>query len=220
MGSMVNFSGGAGYLAGDSGPGILVIQEWWGLVPQIKGVCDRYADAGFVALAPDFYGGQTTTEPDEASKLMMEMQVPAALATAGAALKELASRASTTNLGVTGYCIGGGLALLVAAANPESVAAVAPYYGLVPWPGANPDWAQMRAEVQGHFAELDEYFSPDFAGQLERSLHDAGRKAEIFVYPGAHHAFANETRPEVFDPAATATAWDRTTTFFRSRLSD
>ncbi len=218
MGSTITFDGATGFLAGDSGPAVLVIQEWWGLVPQIEAVCERYAAAGFTALAPDFYGGRTTTEPDEAGKLMMELDVPQAMTVARSALDLLASRSGRSDLGVSGYCMGGGLALLIGCAHPDVVKAVVPYYGLIPWPGSAPDYGQMAAAVQGHFAELDEYFSPAAAATLEATLRAAGREVEMFVYRATHHAFANDVRPEVFDAAATDLAWQRTTEFFRRHL--
>ena len=218
MGSMVSFEGGSGYLAGTSGPPILVIQEWWGLVPQIEGVCERYAASGFTALAPDFYGGRTTREPDEAAKLMMELEVPRCLDVASGALDDLLRRTGRTSAGVSGYCMGGGLALLIACDRPDVVRAVVPYYGLIPWAGAEPDYARMSAAVQGHFAELDTYFSPAKAAALEGELRSAGRDAQIVVHPGVHHAFANEVRPEVFDRATTDLAWDMATAFLQEHL--
>src|SRR5688572_20138451 len=147
MGEIVEFPSngatGQGYLAtptsGD-GLGVIVIQEWWGLVPHIKDVCDRYAAEGFMALAPDLYHGETTSEPDEAGKLMMALSLDKAAKDMSGAVDLVAGRTGGSGIGVTGFCMGGGLALLLAAERPDKVKACAPYYGIIPWPGAAPDW--------------------------------------------------------------------------------
>jgi len=224
MGEIIEFpsngTNGQGYLAtpaGGSGPGVVVIQEWWGLVDHIKELCDRFAAEGFVALAPDLYHGESTTEPDEAGKLMMTMNIERAAKDMGGAVDEVARR-SNGNVGVIGFCMGGGLALMLGAQKGDAVKAVAPFYGLIPWPGAQPDWSQMKAAVQGHYAEKDEYFNPEAARGLEQALRDAGVEVELFIYPDTDHAFFNDTRPEVFAPEAAAQAWARVLDFFRSRL--
>jgi carboxymethylenebutenolidase len=214
MGEMIEFpsngSTGQGYLAtpsGGQGPGVLVIQEWWGLVPHIKDVCDRFAAEGFVALAPDLYHGRTVSEPDEAGKAMMAMQL---------ALRE---RCGRDRLGVIGFCMGGGLALVLACRRPDAIAACVPFYGVIPWPEATPDYGAMTAAVQGHFAERDDFFPPDKAHQLEADLQALGKEAEIFVYEGTDHAFFNDARPEVYNEQAAATAWERTLAFLRASLA-
>ena len=127
-----------GYIAG-SGPGVLVIQEWWGLVPHIKDVVDRLAEAGFTALAPDLYHGESSTEPDGAGKLMMALNLEQAAKDLSGAIALLQERSGAPKVGVVGYCMGGGLALVVASQRPDAVAAVAPYYGVIPWATAQPD---------------------------------------------------------------------------------
>lgn len=228
MGDMVDFpvngSSCPGYLApaaGGSGPGVLVIQEWWGLVRHITEVCDRFAAAGFTALSPDLYRGETTTEPDEAGKLMMALNVEAAAKDMDAAIDYLLGRdeVSSSTVGVTGFCMGGGLALVVACNSAPKVGAVAPFYGLIPWEGAQPDLALLQAPLRGHFAEMDEFFGPDAARQLESDLRALGKDASIEVHPGAEHAFFNDTRPEVHDAAASQRAWDATVEFFGSALA-
>ena len=220
----VNGSSCPGYFAapeGGSGPGVLVIQEWWGLVPHIEEVCDRFAAAGFAALAPDLYRGETTTEPDEAGKLMMALNVEAAAKDMEAAIDWLAAREEVTSerVGVTGFCMGGGLALVVACHAPSKVGAVAPFYGLIPWEGAQPDYSLLDAPVRGHFAELDGFFGPDAARGLEAQLTDLGKDATIRIHPGVDHAFFNDTRPDVHDSAASALAWDETVSFFAAELA-
>jgi carboxymethylenebutenolidase len=225
MGEIVEFpSNGTtaqGYLATPavgSGPGVVVIQEWWGLVDHIKDVCERFAAEGFVALAPDLYHGETTREPDEAGKLMMAMAMDKAAKDMGGAVDHVREQSSGDGVGVVGFCMGGGLALVLATQRPDAVRACVPFYGLIPWPDAQPDYSRLGAAVQGHYAEKDEFFTPDLARALEQQLKDLGKEVELFVYPDTHHAFFNDARPEVHDAEAAATAWARTLGFLRSRL--
>jgi carboxymethylenebutenolidase len=226
MGEMIEFpsngTSGSGYLAvpgGGQGPGVLVIQEWWGLVDHIKEVCDRFAEAGFVALAPDLYHGVTVTEPDEAGKAMMAMKMDGAARDLSGAVDELVRRSAGQQVGVIGFCMGGGLALVLATQRPDAVAAVVPCYGVIPWPDAQPDYAAMSAALLGHYAEKDDFFTPEAAAALGEQLRALGKEAEIFVYPGTDHAFFNDTRPEVHDAEASALLWERSLAFFSSRLS-
>lgn len=222
MGQHVSFpsNGGTcdGYFAAADGPGVLVIQEWWGLVPHIEEVVDRFAAAGFAALAPDLYHGRSTTEPDGAGKLMMAMNMAQAGKDMSGAIDYLTQQTGRDHVGVVGFCMGGGLALVVATQRPDAVAAVAPFYGLIPWPDAQPDWAALTATVRGQYAELDEFFSPELAAGLEAQLRELGKDAAITVHPGAQHAFFNDHRPEVYDADASAAAWDATIDLFRSTL--
>jgi carboxymethylenebutenolidase len=226
MGEMVEFAsnGGTaeGYLAvpeGGSGPGVLVIQEYWGLVPHIKDVADRFAAEGFVALAPDMYHGATASEPDEAGKLMMAMNLERAAKDLSGAVTLLQERSGRNEIGVVGFCMGGGLALVLGTLRPDAVKAVVPFYGVIPWPSAQPDWSKLDAAVQGHYAALDGYFTPAKAQELEKTLKDLGKDVEIFVYPDVDHAFFNDTRPEVHSPEASDTAWQRTLEHFRRTLA-
>ncbi|MHB8672038.1 MAG: dienelactone hydrolase family protein, partial [Acidimicrobiales bacterium] len=156
MGEMVEFASnggaGAGYLAtpgSGAGPGVVVIQEWWGLVPHIKDVCDRFAGEGFSALAPDLYHGKSVpnTEPDEAGKLMMSLNIDQAARDMGGAIDFLSGHDSVRGhgVGVVGYCMGGALALLLATRRPSDVRAVVPYYGVISWPAQQPDWSALEA---------------------------------------------------------------------------
>ncbi len=227
MGRTVEFpsngTDGTGYLAeaDGGGPAVVVIQEWWGLVPHIVDVCDRYAAAGFTALAPDLYRGESTDEPDEAGKLMMSLNIERAAKDLGGAVDFLLGLDTVTSstAGVTGFCMGGKLAYFAAAARPETVAAIAPFYGVVPWPPEGPDYTAMRCRVQGHYAEDDDFAPPDAVRELEAQLREQGRDVEMFVYDGAQHAFFNDERPEVYDAAASTAAWDRTLAFFRESLT-
>jgi carboxymethylenebutenolidase len=225
MGEIVEFPSNGhtakGYLAvpqSGSGIPVVVIQEWWGLVPHIEDVVDRFAAEGFVALAPDLFHGQTTTEPDEAGKLMMALNVDEAAKEMSGAVDKVAEVAGSDRVGVTGFCIGGGLALVVAARRPDKVKAVVPWYGLIPWPNAEPDWSQLDAAVLGHYGENDGMFNPAKVAEFQQTLDELGKDATLHVVPGVDHAFFNDTRPEVHDPEASRACWAETVTFFRNEL--
>lgn len=227
MGEMLTFPSNGhtcdGYLAGagsgdSAGPGVIVIQEWWGLVPHIIDVADRFAAAGFTALAPDLYHGESSTEPDGAGKLMMALNLDQAAKDLSGAVALLQQRTGRDHVGVVGYCMGGGLALFLASKRPDAVAAVAPYYGVIPWASAQPDWSAIQATVVGEYAELDDFANPDAVHALESKLRELGKDATLHVHPGAHHAFFNDSRPEVYDAAESAIAFDRTLDLFRTTL--
>jgi carboxymethylenebutenolidase len=211
----------SGYLAipaSGRGMPLVVIQEWWGLVPHITDVCDRFAAEGFVTLAPDLYHGESTTEPDEAGKLMMALNLAQAAKDMAGAVDEVARRAGGDRVGVTGFCMGGGLALVLATRRPDKIKACVPWYGLIPWPDAEPDWAVLDAPVLGHYAERDGFFTPDAARALESDLKERGKTAEIIVHPGVDHAFFNDTRPEVYDAATAGRAWAQAVGFLHEHL--
>jgi carboxymethylenebutenolidase len=226
MGEMIEFpsngTSAVGYLAipeEGRGPGVIVIQEWWGLVDHIRDVCDRFAAEGFVALAPDLYHGVTVAEPDEAGKAMMAMRMDQAARDLSGAVDEVIRRSGRDRIGVIGFCMGGGLALVLATQRPDAVAAVVPCYGVIPWPDAQPDYSALTAAVLGHYASDDGFFTPEAAEALGEQLRALGKEAEIIVYPGTDHAFFNDTRPEVYDAEAATALWDRSLAFFRARLS-
>ena len=225
MGEMVQFpfDGGntGGYLATPkqgSGPGVIVIQEWWGLVDHIKDVCDRFADEGFVALAPDMYHGKTTKSPDEAGKLMMALRIDQAEKDLSAAVEYLLTLDSMTSkkIGVVGFCMGGALSLYAATKN-QNIGACVVFYGI--HPNVKPDLQNLNAPVLGFFGEKDGSVPPDKVHNLERQIKDLGKQVEVKIYPGADHAFFNDTRPEVYKAEAAADAWQRTIEFFREHLS-
>ena len=227
MGETIAFSGSGGAAQGylavppvGHGPGVVLIQEWWGLVPHIEQVADRLALAGFVTLAPDFFRGEQTTEPDEAAKLMLGLKVGEAAADIAGAAAHLAGRDDVDGdrVGTVGFCMGGGLALLAPTASPHVDCASA-FYPAMPWPDYAPDWTQYRGKVaMVHLAEHD---SPDTAPAVAAyatEITRAGGEAIVEDYPGTHHAFFNDHRPEVYDAAAAQMAWDRTVELFRRRL--
>jgi carboxymethylenebutenolidase len=185
----------SGYLVtppSGSGPGILVIQEWWGLDSGTKEMADRLGAAGFVALAPDLYHGELAghTEMDKASKLMQSMPPDRAGRDMSGAIDYLAQHPAVTSqsIGVVGFCMGGLLSFVIAANRPDKVKAVVPFYGF-PQGDHEPDWSKLDAKVRGHMAEHDSFFSPQAAHALEAKLRAMGKDVTLTVYPGSGHAF-------------------------------
>ena len=212
-----------GYLAepaGGSGPGMVVIQEWWGLNDQIRGVADRLADAGFVALVPDLYRGKSTVEAEEAHHLMTGLDfADAATQDIPGAVHNLKARGA--KVGVTGFCMGGALTWLALANGAEVDAGVA-WYGLPPLEYV--DASKIKAPVLAHWATQDAFFALANVDALEAKLAAARVAYEGHRYL-AHHAFANETAvgpgriPNTqYDAVWTRTAWDRTLRFFGRTL--
>jgi carboxymethylenebutenolidase len=198
-----------GYLAmaGQGRPGIVVIQEWWGLNDQICGVADRFARAGYNALAPDLYRGRLTTEPDEANHLMTGLDF------ADATHQDLRGAAQhlqtqSGRVALMGYCMGGALTIAAAVHVPEFAAGVC-FYGIPPKAFADP--AEIGMPLQGHFANKDDWCTPAAVDDLERTLKTAGIRHEIYRYDAAH-AFANE-RSSAYDVACANQAWERMAAF-------
>ncbi|HXG90802.1 MAG TPA: alpha/beta fold hydrolase [Blastocatellia bacterium] len=223
-GQMVEFSsnGGttSGYLATPAqgkGPGVIVIQEWWGLVGHIKDVCDRFAAEGYTALAPDLYHGETTKSPDEAGKLMMALRIDEAEKDLRGAIQYLLNNEATTGdkVGTIGFCMGGALSLYAASKNPQ-VGACVVFYGI--HPNVRPDLANLQAPVLGIYAERDQFVPPSSVHELESKLKEHGKQAVMHIYPGTDHAFFNDQRPDVYDEAAAKDAWRRTLDFFAEHL--
>lgn len=209
-----------GYLApakAGRGPGVIVIQEWWGLVGHIKDVCDRFAEAGFTALAPDFYDGKTTDEPDEAGSLMMALNISEAEKVIRGAITALLEHEATegSKVGVVGFCMGGQLSLFAAALD-NRIGACVDYYGI--HPNVQPSFRQLEAPVLGFFAEHDDYATPEAVEALGMELNALNKTHEFKTYPGTHHAFFNSERPEVFDQHAAEDSWNRMLAFFEENL--
>ncbi len=225
MGEMITFPahGGScpGYLAraADPGaPGVVVIQEWWGLEGEksdVKEVADRFATAGYTALAPDLYHGEFTQEPDEAGKLMMALEIDRAAEDMRGAIRRL-REITGKRVGVVGFCMGGALSLFAACENPDDVAACVDFHGV--HPAVNYNFAALKAPVLGLFAELDAFVPPDAVRELDRQLTEAGKEHSFTTYPGADHAFFNKNRPEVHNPEAAQDAWEKTLAFFGQHL--
>lgn len=223
-GSMIEFarngSSYEGYLAvpeSGSGPAVVVLQEWWGLVPHIKDLADRFAAAGFVALAPDLYGGKIAQEPEEAGKLMMALNIAETEKILSKAVDALVARQEVTSksVGVVGFCMGGQLALFAATVN-DKVSACADFYGI--HPSVQPDFSKLNGPVLGIFAEIDNYAGAEAVAALSAELDKAGKAHEFHTYPGTHHAFFNDTRPTVYNAEAAADAWKRVTGFFAENV--
>jgi carboxymethylenebutenolidase len=207
-----------GYLsnaARSDAPGVVVIQEWWGLQDQIKGMCDRFALAGFDALAPDLYKGVTVPYHDSeaANKEMSSLNfIDATEQTVRGAVQYL--KRNGAKVGLTGFCMGGAVAIIGAAKIAELTAAVT-FYGIPPAQAAKP--ADVKIPLQGHFANKDDYITPKVVDDFEKGLKVAGKSAEFFRYD-ADHAFVNEQRMSVHDREAAELAWGRATAFFKKHL--
>jgi carboxymethylenebutenolidase len=199
MGETVEFQSNgdtaSGYLvrpAGGTGPGVVVVQEWWGLDAGIKEMADRLGAGGFVALAPDLYRGEVAahTEMDKAAKLMQQLPPDRAARDMSGAVDFLAGHEAVagSGIGVVGFCMGGLLAFLLAALRPDKIAAAVPFYGF-PQGDTEPGWSSLAASVRGHMAENDDFFPPDAAKALEAKLQGMGKDVTLTVHPGTGHAF-------------------------------
>ncbi len=220
-GTMVEFGDKSrGYLAlpeGGKGPAVLVLQEWWGLVDHIKDITDRFATAGYVALAPDLYHGRTTTDPEVAGKEMMGLDIEGAAGDLKAAVDYVLGREDVTGakVGVAGFCMGGQLALL-AAGQHEGLGAVVNFYGV--HPDIAPNFGAMACSVLCHFGKTDGFVSVEDAKAVVASLEAAKVPVEAQFYE-AGHAFFNDARPEAYVKEAATSAWQRTLTFLNEKLA-
>jgi len=225
MGQIIEFasngSTGRGYLARPSadaanGKGVIVLQEYWGLVPHIEQVADRFAAAGYTALAPDLYRGKTTKRDDEAFSMLLELDLARAEKDLRGAVAELQRQPTVSGkVGVVGFCMGGQLALLAATTSPEVGAAV-DFYGI--HPKLTPDFSRLACPVLGLFAENDTFVDAAAVNRLVAAINESGKSIEAHTYPGVAHAFFNDSRPEVYDPTAAADAWRRTLDFFQRNI--
>jgi carboxymethylenebutenolidase len=211
-----------GYLAAPdsgSGPGVVVMQEWWGLEDHIRDVCDRLAAEGFYALAPDLYRGETTDQPDEAEQKMMAMSMDQAERDMRGAVDHLAAQEGVTGdgIGTVGFCLGGALAVWAATINPKVRAAVIYYYVM---PHGKPDFSKVQGPVLGHFGTGDDFVPVDDAKALGREIAEASdHPVEFEYYEGQGHAFFNDTnRLGTYDADAAQQSWRRTVDFLRSNI--
>lgn len=230
MGETVEFrsngSTASGYLArpqSGSGPGVLVIQEWWGLDAGIKATTDRLAAEGFVALAPDLYHGELAehTEMDKAAHLMQSMPPDRAGRDMNGAVDYLSDHEAVTSqgIGVVGLCMGGMLSFLIAANRPDKVRALVPFYGY-PAGQMEPDWTKLAARVSGHMAEHDDHFTPDGARALEAKLRALGKDVTLTVHPGTGHAFMGPHNAlGTLNRDLAEKIWPQVFTFLRTALS-
>ncbi len=224
-GEMIRFAanGGTapGYLvgpdSGKGGPGLVLLQEWWGLVDHIKDVADRFAAAGFVVLAPDLYDGQQTKSPDQAAKMFMALRIGEAAKDIRGAARHLLARAdvSPKRVGVLGFCMGGQLALYAGQEYPGEFGAVVDFYGVHPNVPIDP--AKVKVPVQLHFGKRDTSVPEPTARELVERLSQSSAEVDAHFYE-ADHAFFNDTRPEVHDRAAADQAWNRSVDFLKKHL--
>ncbi|MBM3600304.1 MAG: dienelactone hydrolase family protein [Alphaproteobacteria bacterium] len=209
---------GTGYLAQPgraNAPGVVVIQEWWGVQDQIKGICDRYAAAGFEALAPDLYAGTVVPyhDTDKANREMSSLNFVEATDQLVRGAAQFLKRTGA-KVGLTGYCLGGAVTVIGAVRVPEFAAGVC-YYGLPPAEVAKA--ADVKVPLQGHFANQDDWCTPRAVNDFEAALKAAGKSAEFFRYDAAH-GFSNEQRPSAHERKSAELAWDRTIQFWKKHL--
>jgi carboxymethylenebutenolidase len=208
-----------GYLAAPAdgtGPGVLVLHAWWGLNDFFKSVCDRLAAAGYVAFAPDLYGGKVVDTPDEAAQLV-EAADQAAIQgglldkATGFFVRQPGVRPG--GIGVMGFSLGAAYAAALAGLRPDVVRAVVLYYGTY-----IPDFSRATAAFLGHFAEHDEWEPAENVEALRAALIEAGRPVSFHVYPGTGHWFFEANRPDAYQPGAAELAWQRTLAFLAEQL--
>ena len=223
-GSMVEFRANghtaSGYLAvppGGTGRALVLLQEWWGLVPHIKDLAERFALSGYVTLAPDLYHGKTTTSPDEAGKLLMALDIAEAAKEMRGAAEFLLAHPKVTSkkAGIAGFCMGGQLALYAGMEYPDRFSAVVDFYGIhskVPI-----DAAKVRVPVLGHFAKKDKSYTEAEVSALAAGVSVAGGSFTVHWYD-AGHAFFNDARATVYSPANAELAWKRTLAFLGERV--
>lgn len=221
MGEKISFGSNghtcSGYFAlppAGGGPAVVVIQEWWGLVPHIEDVVDRFAASGFMAIAPDLYHGRTASSPRDADKLRMELDIEQAREEIIGAGNHLLSHPQCTSaqFGVVGFCMGGALAQHVATTSDQVAAAVSFYGG---FKKVETPWERLAAPLLLIYGESDLGVPPSEGIELQKKLRGMGKNVDVVTYPGADHAFFNDTRPEVYNADAASDAWNRTITLFR-----
>jgi len=201
------------------GPAVIVLQEWWGMVPHIKQVCDRLAAEQFVAIAPDLYHGHAAKTPDEAGRLMMALNIETAAKDIGGAIRYLSighRKVSGKRFGIIGFCMGGQLALYAASKFPE-IGACVDFYGV--HPKVQVDYSKIKCQVLGFFAEKDAHVPPEAARRLASQLNAHGVKTDFHIFPGVEHAFFNDSRPDVYHKPTAQKAWGMTLSFLRRNLS-
>lgn len=211
-----------GYLSApaEPGPGVIVIQEWWGLTDQIVAVCDSLAREGFVALAPDLYGGATTHDADEAGRLMAELPVEHAARDLGGAVDFLLGQDAVEGdaVGAVGFCMGGGFVVVLAAQQGDRIGAAVPYYAVANYDDI--DLGGVTAPVLGHFGETDDFAPPAQVAALRERLDAAGAPNDLRIHEGAGHAFANpENAFGTYDEALADQAWADTIEFLDTHLA-
>jgi carboxymethylenebutenolidase len=201
--------------SGKSGA-VVVVQEWWGISPFIKSLCDRLAEAGFVAMAPDLYHGKLPASKDEAAKEMGLLDKAGAIAEIKDAVSHLtADPRCNGKVAVVGFCLGGALTL-AASCTVGGLAAAVPFYGLPDLP--MDAFAGAKVPIQAHFAKTDDWAKASVAEEIQKKVRAAGGTMDLFVYD-AGHAFMRTTDPETYEPKSAQVAWDRAVPFLKKHLS-
>ena len=222
MGTHTTFQAGttttAGYLAlpeRGHGPGVLVLHAWWGLTAPIVTLCERLAQGGFVAFAPDLNAGRTAATIADAEALMKARDRRATSAAADGALAYLHAHPAVAGeqLGVIGFSMGGSMALDLASDHPDQVNAAVVFYGT-----GSADFTAARAAYLAHYGDHDAWEPDDEVQSMLADIRAAGREVTLHVYPGVSHWFFESDRPE-YDPRAADLAWERTRAFLRERLN-
>ena len=198
-------------------PAIVAIQEWWGLVPHMLEVAERFAEAGYVTIVPDLYHGETAEEPNEAQKLAMAMDRDLAIKEISAAGQYLIGRKDVgpKKVGLVGWCMGGGLSLSTTAQD-DTIGASVCFYGR---PLEASDTERLQAPVLGLYGELDGGIPLSMVQDFEKELESNGIEHDIHIYAGAQHAFFNDSRPHAFHPEAAEDAWKRTLAWLSKHLT-
>jgi len=227
MGEKISFQSNGdtcvGYLAlpqSGSGPAVIVIQEWWGLVGHITDVADRFAAAGFVALAPDLYHGVIAKEPDHAMKMLMGLAMDKAAMDIDGAAAFLTQQSYVVGktVGAIGFCMGGSLALWSATLSSKITAAVAFYPGM-PWARMAPAWENYSGKsAMIHCSESDGTSLAPGIQEAVTSIEASQGSVKVFDYPGTKHAFFNNDRESVYDSKSAELAWKRTLNFLNDVL--
>lgn len=197
----------------EKAPAIIVVHEWWGLTPHIEDIAERFAQEGFIAVATDLYEGKTTKDAQEASKLMGALNQEEGLARLKVVLKQLRAKPEVTSVGVTGFCMGGTFALLLAC--EAKLDASAPFYGDAP---GETIIGKLSCPALFIGAEKDQWITVEKMSRLDAALKRHGKDGEVRIYKGADHAFFNDTRPEVYSRADAEDAWKRVIEFFNKHL--
>ena len=197
----------------EKAPAIIIVHEWWGLNRHVEDIARRFAEEGFIAVAADLYEGKTTKDAQEASKLMGALKPEDGLARLQVVLKRLRATPEVTSVGVTGFCMGGTYALLLAC--KAKVEASAPFYGDMP---DISEIGKLSCPVLFIGAEKDQWITVEKMNRLDAALKQYGKEGEVRIYKGADHAFFNDTRPEVYSRADAEDAWKRVIEFFKKHL--
>jgi carboxymethylenebutenolidase len=206
--------------ASGSGPGVVVIQEWWGLDDHIADIADRLAGEGFVALAPDLFGGKVAHDTDEAGKFLEELPVDRAARDLGGAVDFLLADEDVTSdkVGAIGFCMGGGFVLQLAAQQGDKVGAAVPFYGI--GPGVPDQFRGITAPIQGHYAENDAFYPVEQAREQEQQIRaESQGDVEFFYYPAGHAFHNDKDKMGTYDAESAKLAWQRAVEFLNANLT-